>query len=157
MIEKAARVVSVEGDRAVLTLQRQSACGSCQARKGCGSAALGSLFDRQDSVVALNTLNAQTGDDVVIGIDDSALIGSAAQMYLVPLVLMILGAVASSAVLPFEADAAALPGALIGLFGGFILARRYGKSRRTHLLPRILRLAGPGDQSVRFVPSKEDA
>ena len=155
MIEKDARVVSVEGDRAVLSLRRQSACGTCRARKGCGSAALGSVFDRQDSVVALNPLKAQCGDEVVIGIDDSALVGSAAQMYLLPIVLMIGFAVLSSALLPLAGDAAAVPGALLGLAAGFILARRYGRARHAQLLPRIIRLAGSTDQPVRF-SSKED-
>ncbi|MDO6461156.1 SoxR reducing system RseC family protein [Granulosicoccaceae sp. 1_MG-2023] len=155
MMEKTAQVVSVDGERAVLSMQRQSACGACQARKGCGSAALGSVFDRQESLLALNRVGAVAGDYVRIGIDDSILVGSAVRMYLLPLVLMIVCAVITAGLFG-GSDLAAAPGALAGLLAGFLLARHHSRKAPVGLLPEILGPAGDGERPVSFTPAKED-
>ncbi len=98
MIEEHAQVVAVQGDAAWVETQRGSACGSCAAHAGCGSAALGKLIGRRPtSVRVLNTAGALPGEEVVIGIDESALVRGSVLVYLVPLLALLGGAILGEA------------------------------------------------------------
>lgn len=128
MIEEQGRVLSTEGRWALIEPLTGGACGSCSARSGCGTSALGRfLGGRRHAFRALNRAQARPGDRVRIGIDEGRLAGASLLMYLWPLLAMIGGAImfqrlAWPSGLP--ADLQALIGAVLGLGGAFWLVRR---------------------------------
>lgn len=86
MIEEQARVIDLAGDDAWVAVERKSVCGSCDAKKGCGTGVLTTVLGhRNDSLRVKNALGARPGDWVVLGIKESALLKGAAAMYLAPL------------------------------------------------------------------------
>lgn len=93
MIEETATVVSCENNQAMLEVQRQSTCGSCNAKSGCGTAVFAKTLGKKVSQVSVNnTLNLQVGDKVIVGLQESALLTGSAIVYLLPLISMLLSA-----------------------------------------------------------------
>lgn len=99
MIEERARVLSIESDAVWVETIRQSACGSCQARTGCGQSLLQRLGGgrRQGFIRALNTRVCAVGDEVVIGIPETAVLQGSALVYLLPLLGLFLFALLAQA------------------------------------------------------------
>ena len=94
MIEETAQVVAAEGEFVWVETQRQNTCGGCAANKGCGTSALAKVLgNKLTRVRALNRGVAQVGDQVVIGIDEQALVRGSLAIYMVPLAGLLLGAV----------------------------------------------------------------
>ncbi|CEA01072.1 positive regulator for alginate biosynthesis MucC [Pseudomonas saudimassiliensis] len=86
MIEERGRVVSVEGKTLWVETIRRSACGSCQARAGCGQALLQRLGGaRQGLVRVLDDGGSRVGDEIVIGVPETAVVRGSSLVYLVPL------------------------------------------------------------------------
>lgn len=90
MIEETAQVVETSGGFAWVETQPKSGCGTCTASSGCGSASIARLFRRSPTrLKVVNSVGAYPGDEVVIGIEESALLSGALVMYMLPLVLLI--------------------------------------------------------------------
>lgn len=149
MIEQTAIVVSLQSPFAEVETQRQSSCGSCQAKQGCGTATIARFFpQRAHRLLALNPIQARPGDRVILGLDDAALRNASLAVYLVPLLGLILGAVVGESLgQRFAIQAGELSSLLGGLFGilaGFFWVRLYGQRRRTDpkYQPVILRTHG---------------
>jgi sigma-E factor negative regulatory protein RseC len=86
VIEERAVVVAREGEHAWVERERQSACGSCAANKGCGTGVLGKVVGRRYTRLrVLNPVGAQPGEDVVLGLDERALVRGSLALYLTPL------------------------------------------------------------------------
>lgn len=78
-------VTDIRGDIAMVKFIRTSACGHCHA---CGM-----LSTQSEIVVAIpNTLNSQTGDQVAVHIVMKKALGASIIAYVVPLVMLGLGA-----------------------------------------------------------------
>lgn len=96
MIEQQAKVIMVEGDQLVLEAQVQSSCQSCEVKSGCGVSVLskwvGKKFTRFQ---AKNTVDANVGDQVIVGLSESALLQGSLMIYFLPLLGMILFALAA--------------------------------------------------------------
>jgi len=93
VIEEAATVAAVQDGFAWVDTRRQSTCGSCAARKGCGTATIAKLFERrQRRVRAIDSIGARVGDRVMIGLAEGALLQGSLAVYLVPIASMMLGA-----------------------------------------------------------------
>ncbi|MES2824285.1 MAG: SoxR reducing system RseC family protein [Pseudomonadota bacterium] len=94
MILEVGLIIAVEPEGLwVETLQR-SACGSCQAQKGCGQSLL-TKFDASTSqlwvwVDGRNAEGYRVGDEVRIGIPEDVIARSALFIYMVPLIGMVL-------------------------------------------------------------------
>lgn len=100
MIEEVATVTAMDGDYVWVQTQRQSACESCSAQKGCGTSAIGKVVGKQYTQVrVINRFQAQVGDVVKVAMHEDLLIKSSLAVYLVPLVLMLFGGVIADAVL----------------------------------------------------------
>ena len=141
MIEEAGRVIAVEGDQAWVRTIQVSTCQSCAARKGCGHGLMNSLGEgRATQVRVPNVLGVSVGDDVVLGVPETALLGASALMYLVPLLTMILAAVATRQWFTTADGWIALAG-LVGLAAGFVLVGQVWAPRAQGLdfQPRLLR------------------
>ncbi len=141
MIEEAGRVIAVDGDQAWVRTIQVSACQSCAARKGCGHGLLSSVGEGRGTEVRVpNVLGVRVGDDVVLGVPESALLGASALMYLVPLLTMILAAVATRHWFTTADGWIALAG-LGGLVAGFVLVGQVWapRARGLDFQPRLLR------------------
>ena len=124
MIVELGRVLERDGDRAWVQCATRLGCPRCAEGKGCGAGLWSGL-----SGVGSHSLPARVripdihpGDDVVLGVEERALIQAAVYLYGVPLVSML------SSVLAVHALAAGelwtVVSALAGLAAGFALSRK---------------------------------
>ena len=91
MIEESALVVATEGEYAWVETSRHSSCGSCEA-KGCGTGALSQVLGRRSQRLRVkNPVAAVTGEKVVLGITESALLKGSLAVYLVPILALLAG------------------------------------------------------------------
>ncbi|WP_018138081.1 MULTISPECIES: SoxR reducing system RseC family protein [unclassified Thioalkalivibrio] len=85
-IEEQGVVLAAEAHSARVRIERQSTCGSCSARTGCGSGVLSEVLGRKAVEVTIgHPGQLRAGDRVIIGIRDQALVSGALAMYLLPL------------------------------------------------------------------------
>lgn len=141
MIEERAQVSSVHDDQVWVETERQSTCGACAANKGCGTAVLGKVFGaRQMRVQVRSQIPLQVGDEVVIGIDENALVKGSLAVYVVPLLMMFLGALCGSWLTGSEHFSVVM--GLGGLLIGFAWLRVFGLRIRgdSHFQPVVVRL-----------------
>lgn len=90
MIEETARVVTCQEPFAWVETNRRSACDSCSMNKGCGTGALSKVFgEKRARLKVLNKINAREGENVLIGINESALLGGSLLVYLLPIVSLL--------------------------------------------------------------------
>lgn len=147
MIEEHALVVGVEQDVALLEVVRRSACGLCGKTRGCGISLFGRLFGHKNNVFkAENTIHAKPGDNVVVAIEEQAVLMSAMVIYGVPLGALLLGAILGNTLsygTASQADMYAFAGAVAGLLLGLGWVKGYATARvMSHRYqPTILRLA----------------
>lgn len=133
MIEEQAVVVSVEGERAHLEIERSSPCGLCGATRGCGVSMWGRLFSRaRGSISAPNALQAEIGEHVIIGVEEGALLAGSLTAYLVPLILICAGGLigATFATSRAASDLYAVAGAITGLIAGLAWLRFHTSNRQ---------------------------
>lgn len=146
MIEQTAVVIRTEGQFALVEAQRESSCGQCNAKKGCGTGMLeNSIGRRAMQMKALNQCEAQAGDEVVIAVPEKGFIKGAFFTYFLPLLLMLLGAVIAqqwgvSQGWAYQ-DMASLGGAVIGFAIALMILRRYSRNmeKNLQLHPIVLR------------------
>jgi sigma-E factor negative regulatory protein RseC len=132
VIEESATVTQVGEGFAWVETQRQSACGACAVRTGCGTATLAKVLgQRQRQLRAINRIGAHVGDRVVIGLAEGALLQGSVAVYLVPLLAMMLAAglgemlAANLGIQRTEAMAVAL--GLLGIVGGLLWVRAFAR------------------------------
>jgi sigma-E factor negative regulatory protein RseC len=122
MIEQKATVISCDADLVWVEAERQSTCGQCQARKGCGTGLLAKHVGQRFSRLAVKTdQHFDIGQQVMVSIPEQALLTGAFMMYLLPLLLMF-----SAAALARWANLGELPeiiAGLSGLVGGFYFVK----------------------------------
>ena len=126
MLETRATVVKLDGRNALVEADHIASCEQCHG-KGCSSSKLGSLFcstPRQFQVE--NSINAKVGDDVVVAIGEGVVLRGIGLAYLLPLLLLLVGAALGSALASESAqqDGYAVVGALIGLAAGLVVAKQ---------------------------------
>lgn len=147
MIEEHAVVIGVEQDIASLEVVRRTACGLCGKTRGCGISLFGRLFGHKNNVFkAHNSIHAKAGDNVVVAIEEQAVLMSAFVVYGVPLGALLLGAILGNALSSgnaAQADLYALIGAVAGLLLGLGWVKGYATARviNRRYQPTILRLA----------------
>jgi sigma-E factor negative regulatory protein RseC len=145
MIEERARVIAVENGQLLLEAQTKTACGGCAAKQGCGTSVLSRWVGRKFTrFQAPNTVNAAVGDEVVVGLAESAMLTGSIFVYLMPLLAMIVCAVMADSLI--SADAAArdllVVGAAVAGFASMLaVSRRYLSSglNRSRLKPVVIR------------------
>lgn len=142
MIEERGTVVAVADKAVWVQTIRQSTCGSCSARKGCGQGALASMTDgRANQVRVHNGIGAKVGDQVTLGIEESQLLRASLLVYALPLMLLLGGALLAGAIWP-GLDGPAIAGGLLGLALGFGLLKIVSRDGGDHpnLQPVLLRI-----------------
>lgn len=147
MLTETGRVVAVESDSLWVQTIRQSTCGNCSARQGCGHGLLNQLGSRRDHYLRVLMVGGhgerryQLDDQVRIAIPEQVIVRGSFMVYMMPLLLTLLGAAAASQLLA-GGDWAAVCGALAGFGAGIFLLRRQEKIHRDDLQsqPRLLGL-----------------
>lgn len=89
MITENAIVVAVDGDQTWIETQRKSTCGQCSASKGCGTSVLAKVIgNKLSKMKAINKIDAQVGDEVVVGLSEHSMLKGAFMAYLSPLLYL---------------------------------------------------------------------
>jgi sigma-E factor negative regulatory protein RseC len=145
MIEESATVVAIEKDNITVTSEIKSACSGCQQVDNCGSGQVAKAFPQKRlSLTVKSTLPLQLGDKVIIGLNETALLSSAWQVYLWPLFGLLILAwfgqwLVNTNIVGHEGFAILF--AMIGGYVGFLLAKNQQSKREycTELSPKIVR------------------
>lgn len=126
MIEQQGSVIAVESGLASIRIGGVSGCPACDAGNGCGAGVFGRLLRRKPLVLRLtNSLDARTGQAVMVGIPERDFLRLLLKLYLIPLLAGLAGAalghhlVALGFTHPVLRDVGALGGAV--WFGGLAL------------------------------------
>jgi sigma-E factor negative regulatory protein RseC len=130
MIEAQARVTRAEGETAYVEARNTSSCSACSSDSGCGAKTLVEIFGGPAREFrALNQVGAKPGDNVVVGLEDGALLKGSLTVYLVPLALLFLGAIAASHLAPAVTlrDVYSICGGAVGLLLGFVGVKLYAQ------------------------------
>ena len=123
MIEEQAFVVELEEGFAWVERERSSSCGSCAANKGCGTATLQKVMgNKRSRIRAINQANAKVGQQVVVGLEEQALLKGSLLAYIMPLLMMFVGALLCEMV--FAVEGLTILGGVAGLAIGFFLLMR---------------------------------
>ncbi|KRT56206.1 SoxR reducing system RseC family protein [endosymbiont of Ridgeia piscesae] len=148
MIEESARVITCDGDYALVETQQQAACGSCQAGSSCGTSVIAGFFKRRHPQLRVrNPIEAKAGQQVVIGLDERALLRASLISYLLPIFTLILCAIAGLELVRWmgigQGELGSIIGGLLGLIAGLIGAKSFASRHRADALyePEILRSA----------------
>lgn len=137
MIEQRGRVIDLlpaakgQPQRLRIEVARRSACSGCAQASGCGTGAMAGLFGERALQLELPAPSIpggegasvsilRRGDDILLGIEPRALLGAALLTYLLPALLMLLGA-GLGARLGGDALSALL--GVLALLGGLVLSR----------------------------------
>jgi sigma-E factor negative regulatory protein RseC len=156
MIEENGLIVATEGGEAWVETSRRSSCGSCEA-KGCGTGALSQVLGRRSQRLKVkNPIGAESGEQVVLGIEESALIRGSLAVYLVPLLALLSGGLfgemmAQQLVLP--AEGTSIVCALMALGLSLLWLRRFNRraSEDGRFNAVILRRAeAPASEKIKF-------
>ena len=149
MIEQNATVVAVEGDAAWVETQRQSACGACAMNKGCGAGLFAKAFGfASPKLRVVATQGVAVGDQVMIGIDERALVRGSFAAYMVPILFMLGFAILSESIITgwfaVESELPTLLSGITGLSAGLLWLRHYTRRIRNdgRYQPVILQRSG---------------
>jgi sigma-E factor negative regulatory protein RseC len=94
MIEQTAVVVELDEEFAWVEAERESTCGKCAAKAGCGTSVLSRLVGNKVARMrAINKPGAQIGDTVIVGLKEAAMLKGSVAIYLLPLLFMFLFAI----------------------------------------------------------------
>lgn len=140
MIETVGTVREVWGSRLRVETLTQSACAHCSSSE-CSTGVISRGVDgRRNRIELENTLGAQPGDRVMIGIPEGLLVSASLLAYLAPVLMMI--ALASLVVFLRLGEVAEALLTCVGLAAGLYavryLTRESGVKRRFE--PRLLRI-----------------
>ncbi|MCC5857421.1 MAG: SoxR reducing system RseC family protein [Ectothiorhodospiraceae bacterium] len=131
-------VVEVRDDHVVVETQRQSTCGGCSLRPGCGTALLERMLGaRRSRVRALADLRLKPGDRVSLALSDAALLQASALMYGLPVLGLLLGAMVPA--LAGSPEWLVTAGGLGGLAAGLVGVRQWAHRLRhdSRFLPLV--------------------
>lgn len=143
MLETRAIIVQVEGQYALVQASQANGCEQCNG-KGCGAGKLSQLFcSKPRQFRADNPINAGVGDEVIILVAEGAILRGIGLVYLLPLLLLVMGALLGNAWVGQSAeqhDGYAAVGAVLGLAAGFIAVKWISSSQaRNRFRPYIAR------------------
>ncbi len=114
---------------ALVETRRQTACGGCESRDGCGTSVLAGLFgNKVVRVTVSNAIGANPGDQVIIGLNESDFSKASFTVYLLPLLALMGFAMAGqwlAGFLQFDAtEPWSVAGGLLGLVAALLWVRK---------------------------------
>jgi sigma-E factor negative regulatory protein RseC len=143
MIEEQARVTGLDGNWAMIQLQRQNACSGCELSNGCGTGAIGRLLGHRSRPVRIkNEYQLEPGDSVLMGLPDGVFLKASLLIYGLPL----LGLIAAGMLASWgnsESDLLIFAFAAAGFLTGLLISARLAEKRySTQFSPKILQVRG---------------
>jgi len=151
VIEEKAQVVAIDKSSIWVEARRESACSRCAANKGCGSSVFQKLFGNKTTVLPVHhspeagAIDVYVGDEVVIGVDESALVKNSVAVYALPVLAIIIfaaiGETFANESMSISKDLASISGALLGLIASIFALRWYNRlaGRKNSHQPLLLR------------------
>lgn len=137
MICESGRVVAIEPQGLWVETIQASACGKCQAQKGCGHSMMGKLGAKSSYLWVLfdgrNSNDFAVGQLVQVGVPEDLVVSGSVFIYMVPVVAMVLATAVAHHY--FLSDGASIVGALIGLMAGAFIVR--WRSHQNRFDPRL--------------------
>ena len=125
MILETGRIVAIEPQGLWVETIQRSACGSCQAQKGCGHSALAKFGASASRLwVLLEGRDANCfslGDEVQIGVPEEVIAGGSLFVYMLPLLTMIAATLTAHS--SHLSDGLTAICALLGLLAGAAIVR----------------------------------
>lgn len=126
MIEAAGIVREVDDGRALVEVQRRTACGGCASQGGCGTSVIAAWFGRRPSRLWVRAATpVRVGEPVVIGLPEATLLHASLLMYLLPVLGLVGGATVGSLLTGTGAgsDLPGIAGGVLGLLAGLGASR----------------------------------
>lgn len=158
MLVETGRVVAIEADAIWVETIRQSTCGSCAARQGCGHGLLNRMADGRSGYVRVlrgeppaDGGHCAVNDQVRISIPEAVILRGSMIVYMLPLLSMLLGAALAGALDADHAEAMAAAGAAVGLGLGFAVVRWHAWRHRHDraLQPTLLEVLPPRNVALK--------
>lgn len=143
MITEEGIVQQVEPAKALILIMRSSACAGCHSQSACQPS------EHKEAIVeAINDVNAQVGDRVQVSVPAVSLLKATFIVYLVPVLALILGAIAGSSFAPLMHMDASLASIICGvssMFAIFVVVKWLDKSTssKSEYWPKITRILPP--------------
>ena len=126
MIEEVAEVIRVERGYAHVRPLSSSACNSCSSSSGCSSLSFFTPKKKVGDIIKVqNPVYAKPGDQVIIGVSSSALVGNSVLTYFLPVLALLMSAVLGSELfsfLNFNSEIGSIVFGFIGLVAGFYVS-----------------------------------
>ncbi|MCG9534260.1 SoxR-reducing system protein RseC [Providencia huaxiensis] len=147
MVKEWATVVRWQNGRALLRYGSSSGCGSCGARKTCGSYALSKIEPNTEHELEIAIEQPLVeGQKIEVGIPEGSLIRSALLVYLTPILGLFIFAGLAQA-FDFEQFWIAISGVIGGIIG-FYVARRLASNWRDDeaFQPVVLQIGLPPNE-----------
>jgi sigma-E factor negative regulatory protein RseC len=155
MLLETAHVVAVEPDSVWVETIRESSCGSCAAKKGCGHSLLSKISAGRRNYIevfsgALAASHCAIDDHVRISIPEKVILQGSLILYMLPLFTMLSGAALAGAALPGGQDLVAVMGAAGGFVLGLGLVRWHAWHSRhdKSMQPRLVELVSGADHDI---------
>jgi len=151
MMEELATVVAIDlinthCSKITVESQIKSTCSSCHQIDSCGSGQVSKALPQKKLIVELTTdLSVKLGDTVVLGLSEKGLLQTAWQVYLWPLIGLIMFSGLGQYLVQQTIFTSEIYGIILGCSGGYLghrLARfwqTYSKNSLV-LMPKILRI-----------------
>ena len=151
MIFETATITSLEDDALWVEAVQKSACETCTAQKGCGTAVLSKLTGRKSRLRVLKSQHSpelyQIGQQVTIAIPEDVVVLASVCAYLVPLGTSLIGLW-----LLGSSDILSVIGAIVGLgIGGGLVSLYNAKHRNNPRLNPVLMTTDTVQHS--FIPT----
>jgi len=136
-------VTSATASKVWVTTKRASSCEACEASKGCSE----KENIKEMTVQVDNTLNAVTGDHVVLGFNTAPLLKITFLLYIFPILMLMAGAAAGEALAPLlelDSSLASILSGLLCFAGAFFIIRRINTnlSGKKEFSPHLIRRLG---------------
>jgi len=143
MVKEQAKVTGLDGNWALVQMQRQSACSHCELSNGCGTGAIGRLLGhRRKPVKIKNEHRLKPGDNVVLGLPEEALLKASLLIYGLPLLGLIGGGLLALWIIG-ESELFAFIFAAAGFATGLQMSARLArKNFSNQFSPKILQVRG---------------
>ncbi len=141
MLKEQATVTRVVDRQVELEISRQSTCDHCDLSQGCGTGAIGRLLGhRNKPVVIKSDVNLKAGDQVVLGLSDSGVLGASLLIYGLPLATMVVTSILSHWVTD-GSELMTVVAAGAGFLSGFLFSATLAKKVFSkNFYPRVIQV-----------------